>query len=208
VAGVLRDHPRRAERFGRDRDGHLPWVLIADLPPDAGGEACFSTETFAGVMAETALEAESVPEFIARAVEFANERLWGTLSASLLVHPRSLRDPAVAAAVERGIADLRYGTVTVNQWAAVGYGLVVTPWGAFPGHDVYDIQSGAGVVHNTLMFDRPQKTVVRVPFRVWPKPPWFVTHRTAHELGRLLVDFEASPSPAKLPPIVWAAVRG
>jgi hypothetical protein len=31
----------------------------------------------------------------------------------------------VARAVEN--ADLRYGTVAVNQWAALGYGLGITP---------------------------------------------------------------------------------
>ena len=56
------------------------------------------------------------------------------------------------------VEDLRFGTVAINCWAAVGYGLVVTPWGAYPGRDVYDIQSGSGFVHNTLMFDRIQKT--------------------------------------------------
>ena len=55
------------------------------------------------------------------------------------------------------MADLRYGTVSVNHWAAVGYGLVITPWGAFPGHTRPDIQSGTGSVHNTLMFDRRRR---------------------------------------------------
>ncbi len=201
-------HPERIERFGADAFGRLPWALVPGLDPAARDEICFETEVFAGLFAETAVSARTVPEFLARAVAFANERLWGTLSASLIVHPATLRDRQAAAAVERAIADLRYGTVTINQWPAVGYGLVVTPWGAFPGDDLYDVQSGIGVVHNTLMFSRPQKSVVRVPFRVWPKPPWFVTHRTAHELAERLTDFEIAPSAAKLPAIVWTAARG
>ena len=111
-------------------------------------------------------------------------------------------------AVERAVAGLRYGTVSVNHWAAVGYGLVVTPWGAFPGHTARDIQSGTGFVHNTLMFDRPQKTVVQAPFYVWPKPVWFSTHKTAHRLAPKLYEFEAAPSMAKLPGILGLAVRG
>jgi hypothetical protein len=110
--------------------------------------------------------------------------------------------------LDRGLADLRYGTVSVNHWAAVGYGLVVTPWGAFPGHTAQDIQSGVGVVHNTLMFSRVQKTVVRAPFRVWPKPVWFATHRTAHRLTPKLSEFEAAPSMAKLAGILPLAMRG
>jgi hypothetical protein len=64
------------------------------------------------------------------------------------------------------------------------------------------------VVHNTLMFDRPQKTVLHAPFRVWPKPIWFATHRTAHEITPKLARFEADPSFAKLPAILGLAVRG
>ncbi len=148
-------------------------------------------------------------EYLDRAVAFANEHLWGTLNATLLVHPASLKDPAVAAAVARAIANLRYGTVAVNCWAAAGYTLCTSTWGAFPGHDIYDIQSGTGVVHNTLMFDRPQKTVIRAPFRIMPTPPWFVTHgNTARKLFPKLTMLEASPSPWKIPGIMWTALQG
>jgi hypothetical protein len=149
-----------------------------------------------------------VPEFVERAVAFANQRLWGTLNATLLVHPRSLDDPATARAVERAVEDLRYGTVAINHWAAVGYGLVVTPWGGFPGQTPADIQSGTGWVHNTLMFSRPQKVVVRAPFRTLPKPVWFATHKTANRLTPKLARFEAAPSIGKLPGIFSLALRG
>ena len=71
-----------------------------------------------------------------------------------------------------------------------------------------DIQSGTGWVHNTLMFDRIQKTVVRAPFRAFPKPVWFATHKTAHLLAPKLSQFEAAPSLAKLPGILALAMRG
>lgn len=200
-------HPE-AESFGDPAADELPWTLVPGIDPEAEDDVCFRTEAFCGVFAETALAAATVPEFLERAVAFANDTLWGTLSATLLVHPASMEDPEIAAAVDRAIAGLRYGSVAVNSWAALAYGLVVTPWGAYPGHDVYDIQSGSGVVHNTLMFSRVQKTVVRSPFRISPKPLWFPTHRTALEMGRLLTRFEASPSPLKLPGILWAALRG
>ncbi len=203
----LAAHPE-AERFGERQGDQLPWALIPGVDPRNTGDITFTTEAFCGVFAETALEAPSVPEFLRSAVHFANETLWGTLNATLIVHPAALRDPEVAMAVEQAIADLRYGTVTVNHWAAIGYGLVVTPWGAFPGHTRRDIQSGTGIVHNTLMFSRPQKTVVRAPFKVWPKPVWFATHRTAHKVTPKLVAFEAEPSYAKLPGIFSLALRG
>ena len=211
-AAFLESHPE-AERFGGPSAevpprGALPWTLIPDLDPESDDEICFRTEAFCGVVGETALGGGSAAEFLDNAVRFCNERLWGTLNVTLLIHPASLHDEATAAAYDRALAGLRYGTVAVNNWAAMGYGLVVPPWGAFPGHDVYDIQSGSGVVHNTLMFSKVQKTVVHAPFRMRPKPLWYPTHQTTLEMGKRLTEFEADPSLFKLPGLVWAALRG
>jgi acyl-CoA reductase-like NAD-dependent aldehyde dehydrogenase len=200
-------HPE-AETFGAEAGDYLPWTLIPKLDPSASGDICYTTEAFCGLFAETAIDAGSIPEYLERAVAFANDSLWGTLNVTLVVPAAAAADPAVGAAVERAIADLRYGTVSVNHWAAIGYGLVVTPWGAYPGHTAQDIQSGTGVVHNTLMFSRVQKSVVRAPFHAHPKPAWFATHRTAGRLTPKLVRFEAEPSPAKLPGIFNLALRG
>jgi hypothetical protein len=203
----LHQHPE-AEVFGETDGERLAWALIPGLAAASRDEICYTTEAFAGLFAETPVEAASVPAFLEAAVAFANETLWGTLNATLLVHPKSLADPAVAQAFEKAVADLRYGTVAINHWAAIGYGLVVTPWGAFPGHPRTDIQSGTGIVHNTLMFSRVEKSVVRAPFRVFPKPVWFATHKTAHKLTPKLSRFEAAPSLAKLPGIFSLALRG
>jgi len=110
--------------------------------------------------------------------------------------------------VERAIAGLRYGTIGVNHWAALSYVLSAAPWGAFPGHTLDAIGSGIGVVHNTLMFSRPQKSVLRGPFVVTPKPPWFVGHRKAHCVAERLTAYEARPSMWRIPAIVAAAVAG
>ncbi|MEM6792871.1 MAG: aldehyde dehydrogenase family protein [Acidobacteriota bacterium] len=201
------EHPE-AEALSVAADGELPWTLISDVDPAKRDDICFQQEAFCGVFAETALEAESPADFLDRAVSFCNDTLWGTLNATILVHPVSLRDKETRAAFERALDDLNYGTVAVNAWAAIGYGLVVTPWGAPPGHDLYDIQSGSGLVHNTLMFDRVQKTVVRVPFRMWPKPVWFRSHRTARAMAEKVTRFEQGPSLTKLPGIFWEALRG
>ncbi len=203
----LKAHPE-AEQYGERTEDHLPWALIPGLQPEKRDDICFQTEAFCSVFSEARIEAASAAEYLDRAVDFCNGTIWGTLNATIIVHPSSLRDPATAKALDRAIAGLRYGTVAINHWAAANYGLVVTPWGAFPGHTRTDIRSGSGVVHNTLMFDRPQKTVVQAPFRVWPKPVWFATHRTAHQITPKLVRFEAAPSMMKLPGILGLALKG
>ena len=203
----LSAHPD-AETFGAASNGDLPWALIPYLDPNEQDDICFTTEAFCGLFSETALRADGVADYISRAVAFANDHLWGTLNATLLVHPESLKDRAVAAAVDRAVADLRYGCVTVNQGAGSAYGLCVVPWGGFPaGASLRDIQSGIGFVHNTLMFERAQKCVVRGPFRAKRTPPWFPTRsRRAAELFAKLVGFEASPSPWKVPGILRRAM--
>ncbi|HEU0000446.1 MAG TPA: aldehyde dehydrogenase family protein [Ktedonobacteraceae bacterium] len=202
------EHPD-AEQYGSAAPDQLPWTLIADVDAQNSDDICFTTEAFCGLFAETSLEAGSVAEYIDRAVAFCNDELWGTLNATILVHPASLKDPQIKEAVERAVANLCYGTVGVNYWAGTGFALGVTTWGAFPGHPLYDIQSGTGVVHNTLMFARPQKSVLRGPFRSTPKPAWFVTQgKTARKVFPKLVAFDAAPSPLKVPGIMWTAITG
>jgi len=203
----LAAHPA-ARTFGERSGEVLPWAFLRGLDPDADDEIAFRVEAFCGLFAEVAIDAPSPARFVEHAVDFANERLWGSLNVTLTVHPDALADPETAAAVRRAEADLRYGTVSLNHWAAVGYALCVTPWGAFPGHPPEDIQSGTGFVHNTFLFDRPQKSVVRAPFRPFPKPPWFTSHAHAGPLSAELARFEAAPSVARLPRIFWHALRG
>lgn len=206
-AAFLAAHPE-ADVIGSPEEGELPWLFIPDVDPEEAGDLCFCQEAFCSAMAQTSLPADGPAAFLAKAVDFANRKVWGTLNATILVHPASLEDRETARAFAKALEDLRYGTIAVNVWAAAGYGLVVTPWGAHPGHDLDDIGSGTGFVHNTLMFDRVQKTVVQAPFRMRPKPPWFSSHQHALSLAKRITDFEAEPSPAKLPGIFWDALRG
>jgi hypothetical protein len=201
-------HPE-AELFGRPADdGHLPWMLIPGLSPDATDDPCYTVEAFCGVTAETPIDAPDAAAFLVAATAFANERLWGTLNATLICDPRTARDPAVRPALDGALDELEYGTVAVNHWSGAGYGLGVTPWGAYPGHPRWDIGSGTGFVHNPLMFEAIEKTVVRGPFRAWPKPPWFTSHRRAHRLMAEMTRFEADHHPGRLMPIAWDALLG
>ncbi len=202
----VEEHPE-AERIGNSSETELPWTLIAGVDASKIDDVCFTTEAFCSLFAETALQAKSVPEYIDKAVEFTNRQIWGSLNATIIVHPTTLRDPEIKAAIERAIANLRYGTVGINIWAGTGFTFGTTTWGAFPGHELHNIQSGLGVVHNTLMFSRPQKSVIWGPFRGALTPPWFVTRgKTARKLFPKLATFEAAPSALKIPGILAAAL--
>ncbi|QHG16068.1 aldehyde dehydrogenase family protein [Nostoc sp. ATCC 53789] len=183
----------------------IPWTVIPQVPPKTG-EYALNHEAFCGLLAEVTLDAEDPGEFLAKAVNFANQKVKGTLSCVLLVHPKT--EKAYSAEIDRAIANLRYGGIGVNVWTGIIYALGLTTWGAFPGNTLTDIGSGRGVVHNAYMFDHPQKSVVRSPFRIYPTPAWFVTHKNLLQLGQRVTAFEAYPTWGKLLDVVFAALKG
>ena len=181
-------------------------LSIPDVPAAKADDMAFTDESFCGITAQTALPGADAREFLANAVRFCNETLWGTLNACVIVHPRTAE--ALGDALDEAIGDLEYGSVGVNHWPALSYALGSTTWGAWPGHTLDDIQSGIGVVHNTFLFDRPQKSVIRGPFRVTPKPPWFVTHKRTDKVARAMLALESAPGFAKIPAIAFHALLG
>ncbi|MGV0768524.1 aldehyde dehydrogenase family protein [Mycobacterium syngnathidarum] len=189
-------------------------VLVVD-PADR--EALLRTEYFGPVLGVIELDVPD-DQFAEEAVRVANDEFVGTLGVNIIAHPDTLA--GLGEQFDRLVGQLRYGTIAINAWTGVGYLTPTATWGAFPGHRRNDIQSGTGVVHNAFLLDRPERTVVRGPFRPaprsvfrgeWslsPKPPWFVNNRTAATTGRLLVDFAGAPGWGKLPAIFASALRG
>lgn len=200
----LKAHPE-ADLMGSPDEDQLPWTLIPDVNPENINDISFKREAWGGICAEVNLEAESIGEYLDRAVEFANSTLWGTLCAILLVHPKSFEDPMVSEAVDRAIENLHYGTVSINMLAFYSSYYMVTPWGAPPGHDIYDIQSGKGKNFNFLMLEETEKVVVKAPFR--RIDPIRISNKRAHIFSKKLAAFEESPSWLKLANVMLEAVR-
>jgi aldehyde dehydrogenase (NAD(P)+) len=193
---------------GQAGSERLPWTLLPGLDATDPRETAFTNEPFCPVLVETEVGSDDPLEFLERAVEFANNRLWGTLSADLVVHPASLKEPRVAQAVERAIARLRYGVVTLNSWSGFAFVYGSPPWGAYPGARPSDIQSGTGWVHNTAMLEGIEKTVLRHPLTIIPKPATFPGHRTAHIVSQRLTYLDERASWMKVPGVIAAAMRG
>ena len=178
---------------------------------DAGNpnERLFSTEPFCGILSEVALPEGEPAAFLAAATRFCNDTLWGTLNASLIIHPQSEKDAKVAAALDRALVELRYGTVGINHWAGMGYGLVSMPWGGHPSSTLANVQSGIGWVHNTYLLEGIDKAIVRGPLVVkTPHPAWFYDNKAALEIMKKMVDLEAAPSWLKVAPLAMTALRG
>lgn len=193
------------EIVGRDGADVVPWTIVRNVPMNHG-EWALTCEGFCGLLNIVDVPASAADEFLAKAVPFCNDELWGNLSCSLMVDP-STRE-RYASEVEQAIADLRYGTVAINAWAGAGCALMVSGWGGFPGNTQADVQSGIGMAHNNLLWEPLQKSVMDLPFRIVPKPPWFVDHRQLAALGRAAVRFEFKPGLARLLPMLAAALRG
>ena len=195
-------------KVGAADDERLPWTVISDVDPTRTDDPLFKTEPFCAVLSETRLPAREPAAFLTEATTFMNERLWGTLNAAILVPPKLEGSTEVGGALDRSIDQLRYGTVAINHWPAVAYAATSPAWGGHPSSTLADVQSGLGWVHNTYLLDGIEKTVLRGPLRVFPKPVWFGDHSRAGEIGRRLVDLERSPSWLKIPRIALSAVRG
>ena len=198
-------HYPNARPLGLPEPDGVPWTILPGVPA-SDGQYALTHEAFCGVLATVDIDAQEASEFLEQAVAFVNESVWGTLSCVLLIDPRSARRHARQ--LDRAVANLRYGGIGINLWAGVIFALGNTSWGAFPGHTAEDIGSGRGVVHNAFLFDYPEKSVLRGPFRPFPKPFLFSDHRTLDALGRKLAAFEAAPSLAKIPGIIMTALRG
>jgi aldehyde dehydrogenase (NAD(P)+) len=198
---------RRAVRRVDGARGTVPWTLVTGLDAAAEDRA-FAAEVFCPVLVETEVGSEDPVEFLEAATAFANERLWGTLSAAILAPPRVVADPVTGAAVRRAVRRLEYGTVAVNAFTGYGFALGTTPWGGFPGQPLHDVRSGRGFVHNTRMLDGVEKSVVWQPAHHLLKPPYFPSHRTLHRLGPRIVELEGRRSLSALPAAFAAALRG
>jgi hypothetical protein len=202
--GFLQHYPD-AKALGERTNDVVPWTILPKVSTDPS-EYALTNEAFCGVLAEVALPASGAETFLRAATTFANEVCWGTLSCCLLIDPRTAA--SAKDELDASIAALRYGGIGINAWPGLIYGLVVTTWGAFPGHPPEDIRSGAGVVHNSFLLDYPEKSVVNAPFVMKPTPAWFADNENLAQLGSRLTDFERNAGWGGLVKVALAAFKG
>jgi hypothetical protein len=198
----------QVSRLGQADDKSLPWTLIRGLDAQASSEPLFSTEPFCSILSEVTLPEREPAAFLKAATAFCNDKLWGTLSASIYIAPRVEQSSEGKTALDMAVDELRYGLVGINHWPGVAYGCLTPPWGGHPSATLTNIQSGLGFVHNTFMIEGIEKGVLRGPLTVFPKPPWFITNPRAHKVAERIVRFETEPSWLKVPGIALTAILG
>ena len=159
----------------------------------------------------TALYFQELPystyeNFCSNAVDYVNNHLWGNLGVTVLIknHKKKTNQGILNTYIE----ELKYGTVAINEWSALGFVIPTLPWGGYPGNKDNDIQSGQGYVHNALLFESPQKGIVYSRFRLSPliDPPWFVTNRKAHRIFKHLTYYQATKSKINLIKLIFSTL--
>ena len=152
------------------------------------------------------IEYTSVEDFANKAIDYCNDELWGNLGVSVIIkdHDRKFNNHITNLYVD----NLNYGTVAINEWAAIGYIIPQLPWGGFPGNRDNDIQSGQSVVHNSMLFESPLKGVVNTKFRISRiiDPPWFVTNKKARRLFKNLTYYQIHNSNINFLKLIFAAL--
>ncbi|MEZ5157216.1 MAG: aldehyde dehydrogenase family protein [Candidatus Nanopelagicales bacterium] len=200
VANVLSGHAEAEALQEQSRR-----ILVENVDP-AAETSIFSEEVFSDVLAVVRLPARNLRSYLDGAVEFVNGRLYGDLSANVLVDPATAKREA--GLLDALIAGLSTGTVGVNEWAIMGSILGSAPWGGFPGNTPTDIGSGIGKVLNPLCLPMPEKSVLTGNFRPLMKPPRSVESRTAMTTYRRLLEYLTTDDPRRIPGVALAAARG
>ena len=211
----MAEFARHSDKVAKFDRGDAPACVVA-----SGGDPWLQeNEVFAPAMSTHEIAGSDPESYLHEAIRYANEELHGTLGANVLIHPATIKAIGKKK-FEALIAELRYGCIAINAWSGLGFLLSQATWGAFPGHTLDNVQSGIGVVHNSFMFDRPERSVITAPFQPFPRnllsggtsmlprPPWFVTHKRADKVGRLLTQIAYRPGALKLPAIMLAALTG
>lgn len=140
--------------------------------------------------------------FLHKAVDWVNACCFGSLCCAIMVHPKT--EKRYAREFDEAIQNLEYGCITINCPTHLGYAVTSLPWGAFPKQrSRREIGSGVGMVHNTFMFDHPQKGVLRAPWRFVPKPFWFARHTNIDSMAPAVGNFVEASEERRLTATRW-----
>ncbi|MGD8229958.1 MAG: aldehyde dehydrogenase family protein [Desulfobacteraceae bacterium] len=133
------------------------------IPEVEDDSLALKEEAFTMVLAQTSIKGTGGDslEFLNKAVQFCNEKVFGDLACSVIVDPRTAR--RIGSGIDDCIAKLEYGIIGVNVWSGFVAIFPQLTWGAFPGNTAWNIESGVGQLGNSYMFDQIEKSVLWTP---------------------------------------------
>ena len=136
------------------------------------------------------IEFTNQSDYSDKVIDYCNNTLWGNLGATVLF--KKYKNKKNKPLTDKYVNQLKYGTVAINEWSAIGFIIPSLPWGGFPGNKDNDIQSGKDFVHNSLFFETVQNGVVYSKFRMSNviDPLWFVTNKKGKKVFKNLTYFQ------------------
>tara|TARA_B100001996_G_scaffold280627_1_gene221063 strand:- start:1587 stop:3236 length:1650 start_codon:yes stop_codon:yes gene_type:complete len=145
-------------------------------------------------------------EFGENVIEYCNQELWGNLGATILF--KNYNSKKNKSILNNYINNLHYGTLAINEWAALGFIIPTLPWGGFPGNKDNDIQSGQDFVHNSMFFESPLNGIVYSKFRMSRiiDPFWFVTNKKGKKVFKNLTYYQIDKSFINLLRLIFSTV--
>jgi hypothetical protein len=190
------------ESPGWKEEGVLPFFFVQDVECDLHNvdttkEYALQVEVFAPCLIEICLdtgEEDDVTSYLREVTKFCNQRIWGNLSAWMIVDGEV--EEMFERDIEKFLVEMDYGALAVNVWTGSNYCFAATFWGGSASNTKSNALSGVGFAHNALMYDHPVKSVVRCPFipLLRRQHSWFAMHRNSAALCRAMTTFEYNPS--------------
>jgi len=176
-------------------------VTELDFEKEYGNKEVWSTALYFKELTYNSYE-----NFAINAINYVNNELWGNLGVTVLI--KNFKKKTNKLIMKNYVDELKYGTVAINEWSALGFVIPTLPWGGYPGNKDNDIQSGQGYVHNSFLFESPQKGIVYSKFRLSPliDPPWFVTNKKAHRIFKHLTYYQATKSKINLIKLIFSTL--
>jgi hypothetical protein len=114
-------------------------------------------EAFCQIYTEVPLDVPATAEdFLPAAVKFSNDKLWGTLCATVLIDGATQK--ANEDVLSQAVTDLNYGAIAINGQAAMIWFSPYLIWGGNE-EDSTKIQSGKGHFGNLLGYENAEKSI-------------------------------------------------
>ncbi|WP_405537635.1 aldehyde dehydrogenase family protein [Streptomyces sp. NBC_00075] len=212
--GSSTSYPGVEETFAAFRDAYPGGRIVQPVDgrpasrvmviEDVGTEGfALENEAFCQVMSEVALDvAPDAGTFLPAAVEFANEKLLGTLAATILIDEDTRK--AHAATVDRAVTELRYGAIGVNTMPPVVWTNPYLIWGG--NEEGREFVSGRGNFGNLLGYENAEKSIVVSGFTS-PGHLIMTSKRGWLDLSTRFARYAVRPTWPRLFALAFAATR-
>ena len=151
------------------------------------------------------LEHDNDLDYVNKAISYVNQDVWGNLGVAVLIKKHDSKK--VKDITKNYVDNLKYGTIAINEWPALGFIIPTMPWGGYPGNKDSDIQSGQGYVHNAYFFESPLKGVLYSKFKLpIVDPVWFTSNKKGSKVFKYLTYYQIENSKINLIKLIFSAL--